>query len=82
VTINLGQVMPSSQSAKPAHRVSASMSDTLTMKVDNILKSDAASAFSPSKDKKSRNPDEISFAPSEAVKTSKLTIPTKTLNLF
>jgi hypothetical protein len=52
------------------------------MKVDNILKSDAASAFSPSKDKKSRNPDEISFAPSEAVKTSKLTIPTKTLNLF
>ncbi len=52
------------------------------MKVDSVLRTDAASAFSPSKDKKSRNPDEISFAPSEVVKISKLTIPTKTLNLF
>jgi hypothetical protein len=69
-------------SSKPGHRQSASMSDNLTMKVDAILKSDASSAFSPSKEKKSRNPDEISFAPSEAVKVSKLTIPTKTLNLF
>ena len=48
------------------------------MKIDDTLKNDA---FSPQK--KSRNPDEISFAPSEAVKVSKITtVPTKTLNLF
>ena len=52
------------------------------MKVDSVLRSDAASVFSPNKDNFSRKQDEISFAPSEAVKTSKLTIPTKTLNLF